>query len=101
MAHKKKEQATSTELRGGAGFTFEDMVVAYSLVALLREEGAAGQNGIVTSVAVQQVPDHPMDDVVVEFTEQTSVGRWTFRSSVRCGLAPRPRTPGFAYKPPA
>ena len=44
--------------------------MAYYLVALPREEGAAGQNGIVTSVAVQQAPEHPMDDVVVEFTEQ-------------------------------
>jgi hypothetical protein len=64
------EQATSAELTGGAGFTFEDRVVAYYLAALLREEGASGQNGIVTSVAVQQAPDRPMDDVVVEFAEE-------------------------------
>ena len=70
MARNNTEQATSTELTGGAGFTFEDHVVAYYLAALLREEGAAGQNGIVTSVAIQQAPGHPMDDVVVEFMEQ-------------------------------
>ena len=64
-----KKPTTSTELRGGAGFTYEDTVVAYYLVALLREEHAAGQQGIVTSVAVQQAPVNPMDDVIVEFRE--------------------------------
>ena len=64
-----KKPTTSTELRGGAGFTYEDTVVAYYLVALLREEHAAGQQGIVTSVAVQQAPGNPMDDVIVEFRE--------------------------------
>ena len=60
---------TSNELTGGAGFTYEDTVVAYYLAALLREEHAAGQRGIVTSVAVQQAPVNPMDDVIVEFRE--------------------------------
>ena len=44
-------------------------MVAYYLVALLREEHAAGQQGVVTSVAVQQAPVNPMDDVIVEFRE--------------------------------
>ena len=44
-------------------------MVAYYLVALLREEHAAGQQDIVTSVAVQQAPGNPMDDVIVEFRE--------------------------------
>jgi hypothetical protein len=69
MARKKAEQATSTELTGGAGFTFEDLVVAYYLAALLREERALGQSGIVSSVAVQQGSAHPMDDLIVEFDE--------------------------------
>ena len=63
-----EHHATSPELTGGAGFTFEDMVVAYYLAALLRQERAAGQEGIVTRVAVQQKGQgHPMDDVIVEF----------------------------------
>ncbi|TWB02412.1 hypothetical protein [Bradyrhizobium stylosanthis] len=63
-------KATSTELTGGAGFTYEDTVVAYYLTALLREEHAAGQSGVVISVAVQQSGHgHPMDDVVVEFED--------------------------------
>ena len=69
MARKAAKQATSTELTGGAGFTFEDRIVAYYLAALLREERGAGQAGTVISVAVQQAPLHPMDDVIVEFSE--------------------------------
>ncbi|MDE0422405.1 MAG: ATP-binding protein [Gammaproteobacteria bacterium] len=59
--------ATSSELTGGAGFTYEDTVVAYYLTALLLEEGAAGQTGVVTRVAVQQAPAFPLDDLVVQF----------------------------------
>src|SRR6185437_3061176 len=60
----------STELTGGAGFTYEDTVVAYYLVHLLRREGAAGQAGTVTSVAVQQQGHgNPMDDLVVTFND--------------------------------
>lgn len=60
------KKPASTELTGGAGFTYEDTVVAYYLAHLLRHEGAAGQLGIVTSVAVQrQGHGHPMDDVIV------------------------------------
>ncbi|MCW2319155.1 hypothetical protein M2322_004724 [Rhodoblastus acidophilus] len=56
----------STELTGGAGFTYEDTVVAYYLAKLLRHERAAGRHGIVISVAVQrQGHGHPMDDVIV------------------------------------
>lgn len=57
----------STELTGGAGFTYEDTVVAYHLAQLLRRERAAGLAGVVTSVAVQQQGHgNPMDDLVVE-----------------------------------
>jgi hypothetical protein len=68
--------ATSTELTGGAGFTYEDSVVAYYLAALVRREHAAGQSGAVVSVAVQQSGHgHPMDDLVVEFEDNTEVKR--------------------------
>ena len=69
MTSRRKKQATSTELTGGAGFTYEDRVAAYYLAALLREERAAGQSGVVTSVAVQQAQVNPMDDVIVEFID--------------------------------
>lgn len=60
------QKPASTELTGGAGFMYEDTVVAYYLAHLLRHERAAGQPGIVTSVAVQrQGHGHPMDDVIV------------------------------------
>src|SRR5665811_1372875 len=68
------QQATSTELTGGAGFTYEDTIVAYYLGALLREERAAPLNGIVKTVAVQQEGHgHPMDDIIVEFDETLSL----------------------------
>ncbi len=67
------QRAVSTELTGGAGFTYEDTVVAYYLAALLREEFAAPLGGIVKTVAVQQSGHgNPMDDVVVEFDEAGS-----------------------------
>src|SRR5450755_3650705 len=60
----------STELTGGAGFTYEDTVDAYYLAQLLGRERAAGQAGFVTGVAVQQQGHgNPMDDLVVEFDE--------------------------------
>ena len=64
------KHTASSELTGGAGFTYEDTVVAYYLTALLREEGAAGQTGVVTRVAVQQAPEFPLDDLVVQFRHQ-------------------------------
>jgi hypothetical protein len=70
MISDLNRQATSTELTGGAGFTYEDTIVAYYLAALLREEHAAGQDSVVISVAVQQAGHgHPMDDIVVEFRD--------------------------------
>ncbi len=82
MASDVNRQATSTELTGGAGFTYEDTVVAYYLAALLREEHAAGQDRVVTSVAVQQSGHgHPMDDIVVEFKD--GAGRRVFGLQVK------------------
>lgn len=69
MTAGSKSQSTSTELTGGAGFNYEDQVVAYYLAALLLEGHAAGCTGVVTSVAVQQAAAHPMDDVVVEMMD--------------------------------
>jgi hypothetical protein len=61
------QAGASPELTGGAGYTYEDSVVAYYLTALLREEGAAGQAGVVTRVAVQQAAQgEPLDDVIVD-----------------------------------
>lgn len=70
MTGSSDKKPASTELTGGAGFSYEDTVVAYYLAHLLRREGAAGQPGVVTSVAVQQQGHgNPMDDLVVEFDE--------------------------------
>jgi hypothetical protein len=65
-----QNKPASTELTGGAGFTYEDTVDAYYLAQLLGRERAAGQAGVVTGVAVQQQGHgNPMDDLVVEFDE--------------------------------
>ena len=70
VASPEDEANTSAELTGGAGYTYEDTVVAYYLAALLREEGAAGQSGPVQRVAVQQRPQgEPLDDLVIDFAE--------------------------------
>jgi hypothetical protein len=70
MSKEPSGRATSTELTGGAGFTYEDTVAAYYLAALLRAERAAPLPGIVRSVAVQQEGHgHPMDDIVVELDD--------------------------------
>src|SRR5664280_1739445 len=66
MTSTLAQKPASTELTGGAGFTYEATVVAYYLAHLLRRERAAGQSGIVTSVAVQrQGHGSPMDDLVL------------------------------------
>lgn len=70
MTDTPEQKPASTELTGGAGFTFEDTVVAYYLAHLLRHGRAAGQSGIVTGVAVQQRGQgNPMDDLVVAFDD--------------------------------
>jgi hypothetical protein len=71
MTTSYERRPASTELTGGAGFTYEDTVVAYYLTQLLRRERASGQSGFVKSVAVQrQGFGHPMDDLIVEFDDQ-------------------------------
>ena len=70
MAAFSESKPASTELTGGAGFTYEDTVVAYYLASLLRRERGAGQSGFVTTVAIQQRGHgNPMDDLVVEFAD--------------------------------
>jgi hypothetical protein len=70
VSSSSESKPASTELTGGAGFTYEDTVVAYYLAQLLRRERAAGQSGVVASVAVQQQGHgNPMDDLVVEFDD--------------------------------
>ena len=107
-----KQPSTSAELAGGTGFTFEDTVVAYYLASLLRQERAAGQEGIVTRVAVQQAGHgHPLDDVIIEFkhdevrrrlslqikrriTISAAESNSDFRGIVACSVATR-STPDF------
>lgn len=86
MTNSRKRRATSTELTGGAGFTYEDTVVAYYLTALLREESAALQSGVVRSVAVQQAGHgYPMDDLIVE--TEAAGERATLGLQVKTGFA--------------
>ncbi|WP_422403539.1 hypothetical protein [Pseudomonas sp. GZD-209] len=58
----------SPELTGGAGYTYEDGVVAVYAAALLAETTAPGLPGrTVKKVSVQQGPlGHPLDDLIVE-----------------------------------
>ncbi|WP_404418751.1 NACHT domain-containing protein [Brevundimonas vesicularis] len=58
----------SPELTGGAGFTFEDTVVAYYLASLLGEHTARGTGAAtVKEVRVQRgALGEPLDDVIVE-----------------------------------
>src|SRR5580704_1359164 len=64
---KNGESARPPQLTGGEGFTYEDVIAAYFLAALLREEAALAQPGLVTRVAVQQDRQgEPMDDVIVD-----------------------------------
>lgn len=59
---------TSSELTGGAGFTFEDAVAAFYLVALVNGTTAVGLSPrVVHRVALQQASfGEPLDDVVVD-----------------------------------
>jgi hypothetical protein len=80
ISESNNQADTSSELTGGAGYTYEDAVVAYYLTALLREENAAGQTGCVTRVAVQQAAQgEPLDDIVID----TSVGDAARRLSLQ------------------
>ena len=69
-------RSRSSKLTGGEGYTYEDLVVAYYLTALLREELAMGTRGTVSRVAIQQDRQgEPMDDLVVDAEESGETSR--------------------------
>jgi hypothetical protein len=73
----------SPELTGGAGFTFEGLVSARYLAALLCEHAGPGTEGaIVSAVAVQQRDfGEPLDDVIVDFKRHDGqVGRLSLQA---------------------
>lgn len=59
---------TSPELTGGAGFTYEDAVVAQYLAAMVAGTTAAALDGRVVQRVAQQQADfgEPLDDVIVD-----------------------------------
>ena len=58
----------SPELAAGAGFTFENLVAARYLAALLTQGMMPPSSGVVTAVAMQQRDfGEPLDDVIVDF----------------------------------
>lgn len=67
----------SPELAGGAGHSFEDMVAAQYLAAMLGEAGAPGiTDRVVTRVALQQRDfGEPLDDLIVDFRSPHDVAR--------------------------
>lgn len=72
----------SPELAAGAGFTFENLVAARFLAALLTEHAMPGAGGVVTGVALQQRDfGQPLDDVIIDV--QTVSGALA-RLSLQC-----------------
>lgn len=69
--------AQSSELAGGAGHSFEDMVTAQYLAAILGERGAPGiSDRIVTRFALQQRDfGEPLDDLIVDFSSPSDAAR--------------------------
>lgn len=61
---------TSSELTGGAGFTYEDAVAAHYLAAMISGTTAAALDGRVVQRVAQQQADfgEPLDDVIVDAT---------------------------------
>ena len=61
------ERPTSPEVTGGAGFGFEDAVVASYLCSVLLEAGVRGlREHVATGVDVQRgALGHPLDDLIV------------------------------------
>lgn len=59
---------TSSELTGGAGFTYEDAVAAHYLAAMLGRTTAAAVDGRIVQRVAQQQADfyEPLDDVIVD-----------------------------------
>ncbi len=75
----------SPELAAGAGFTFENLVVARYLAALLTQGVMPPSSGVVTAVAMQQRDfGEPLDDVIVDFS---SASDKPARLSLQCKKA--------------
>ena len=90
------EASTSTELTGGAGFTYEDSVVGYYLTALLRAETAVGLTGTVIRVAVQQrSTGQPLDDVVVDAQDSGGECRLSLQVKRRLTISVAERNKDF------
>ncbi|WP_019677666.1 ATP-binding protein [Arsukibacterium perlucidum] len=68
---------TSPELTGGAGFTYEDAVVAYYLVGMIGGTTAAALEGRCVQRVAQQQADfgEPLDDVIVDATSGDTIMR--------------------------
>lgn len=96
MCKEERQKATSSELTGGAGFTYEDTVVAYYLAALLREERTAGLSGVVTTVAVQQEGHgYPMDDIIVELEDDGRRRRLSLQAKRKIIISAAPTNSDF------
>jgi hypothetical protein len=59
-------------LAGGGGYTFEDLVAARYLAALLCENAAPGLQSVIVNAVVVQQRDfgEPLDDVIADFRRQ-------------------------------
>lgn len=92
----KSSKALSTELTGGAGFTYEDRCIATYLVSMACEAGNAGGQGIVTKVAVQQAKNgYPLDDLVVHFQNGSISGVTSFQVKTKLTISAAPTNSDF------
>lgn len=90
------ETSTSTELTGGAGFTYEDSVVGYYLAALLGAEATAGIAGMVIRVAVQQrAAGQPLDDIVVDARDRGGERRLSLQIKRRLTISAATKNESF------
>jgi hypothetical protein len=73
----------SSELSGGAGFTYEDEVATYYLAMLLAQSEASGipNNFVVTRVALQQSNfGEPLDDIIVDGGTDNNMARLSLQT---------------------
>ena len=86
--NKPTESSASSELTGGAGFTYEDSVVGYFLTALLGAAQATGGHGAVVRVAVQQRAEgQPLDDIVVDTRDASGERRLSLQVKRRLTIS--------------
>ena len=86
------QPSVSPYASGGGGVTFERKVAVTYLAHLLVGDGAAelGDQRRVVSVAFQQAPDHPVDDLVVSAArsdERETVPRTRARCASRTRIS--------------